>query len=382
MAAGLACRTDSLGRWGSCGDCYMNAGGRIRLASERRCTETVVTTQDRSCRSVLAEALRDAWPAAEWRDVHVVVAVSGGADSVALLRAVLAAKGQIGGRGVIHAAHFNHRQRAEAADADAEWVGRLCAELDVSCHVGAAEQGHPATEENLRIARRDYLTAVAGDVGARWVAHGHHADDQVETVLFRALRGTGLEGLRGIPQRTLVREGLQIIRPLLVLPKADLLAFLREIGQHHREDGTNTSVEPTRNWLRHEVLPALRARMPSTDAALRRLAEHAAEASETLAVLAARALSEAELRIDSARGEVRWQGKSLASCPAALRREAIRRAWRLAGWPEQAMTADHWRRLDGWAHGADADLVGPMLSGGVVAEKHGADCVLARRPSG
>ena len=151
------------------------------------------------------DRLAAAWPAAKWRSVHVVVAVSGGADSMALLRGLLELKRRDGGAGAVHAVHVNHQLRREAAEADEAWVRAECRRLGVPLEVEradvttlAAKQGD-GLEAAARTARYATLTSAAERLGARFVALGHTRDDQVETVLFRVLRGTGLRGLAGMP---------------------------------------------------------------------------------------------------------------------------------------------------------------------------------------
>src|SRR6476646_5281935 len=146
-----------------------------------------------------------AWPCDQWQDAHVLLAVSGGADSVALLRAVLSLKDTCGGRGAVHVAHLNHALRGDAAAADQAWLDKLCRRLGVSLVVGrsdvrsrAAEQGD-GLEAAAREARYEFLSSTAEQLGARFVATAHTADDQAETVLQRIVRGTGLAGLAGIP---------------------------------------------------------------------------------------------------------------------------------------------------------------------------------------
>jgi tRNA(Ile)-lysidine synthase len=134
-----------------------------------------------------------------------VVAVSGGADSVALLRALVAA-----GMGPLHIAHFHHHLRGAEADEDAVFVRRLADELGCAFHLGeadvtAAGGNLEATARRLRYA---WLAELGATIGAAWVATGHTADDQAETVLHRLLRGTGLRGLRGIASTAPLAPGL------------------------------------------------------------------------------------------------------------------------------------------------------------------------------
>src|SRR5436189_3233901 len=108
-----------------------------------------------------------------------------------------------------------------------------------------------------RRVRYDFLASVARETGAAWVATGHTADDQAETVLHRLLRGTGLKGLAGIPARRALAPGVDVVRPLLKVRRAEVLAFLQETGQRFRQDTSNVDPRFTRNRIRHELLPSL-----------------------------------------------------------------------------------------------------------------------------
>ncbi len=223
---------------------------------------------------------------------RVVVATSGGADSVALLLALhdLAGSGRLSLEMTV--AHLNHGLRGEAAEADEAFVRALAERLDLPHEVGRADVAAGAAraagvglEEAGREARRRFLAAVAADAGARKVALAHHADDQAETVLFHALRGTGVEGLAAMRPRAPLEPdaGVDIVRPMLELSRGEIVVFLRERGEAWREDATNASAAHTRNRLRHEVLPLVaEAVNPRVTGALARLADQAAAASEVL----------------------------------------------------------------------------------------------------
>jgi tRNA(Ile)-lysidine synthase len=199
---------------------------------------------------------------------RVVVAVSGGLDSMVLLH--LLRFGPWLPRLQLVAAHFDHRMRPESGE-DALWVRGLALEWGVPVEVGGAEV--PLTsEEAARGARYAFLEAVRVRTGARWILTAHHADDQAETVLFRIARGTGLAGLRGIP----ARRGV-ILRPLLSFWREELEAYVTAAGLTPRVDSTNEERRFARNVLRHDVLPQLEASVaPGARRALVRLARLAA----------------------------------------------------------------------------------------------------------
>jgi tRNA(Ile)-lysidine synthase len=197
--------------------------------------------------------------------LRVAVAVSGGADSVALLRALIDAAPEIGL--VLSVAHLHHGIRGADADADADFVATLAAGHGLAFHrkdvnaPAAARANRETLEEaarNLRYGWFDELLA-SGLVDA--VATAHTLDDQAETVLHKLLRGAWTEGLSGI-HPVLTRPHGTVIRPLLGVRRLEIEASLSRIGQSWREDLTNADTVYTRNRLRHELLPALAAYNP------------------------------------------------------------------------------------------------------------------------
>jgi tRNA(Ile)-lysidine synthase len=299
-----------------------------------------------------------AWPANGWRDSHVVLGVSGGADSVAMLRAVLATKAVSGGNGQIFVAHFNHGARGADANADQRWLEALCRHLKVPLESARAEpaaiQSHgDGWEAAARTARYDFLLHIAERLGARFVGVAHTADDQVETVLHRILRGTGLAGLAGIRPSRPLSPSASLVRPLLGTTRHEVLEYLANIGQDYRVDPTNSDTRWTRNRLRHELLPLLRESYNSAvDEALRRLALQAGEAGELIAGIAEQ-FSREYVAIeraphpppDSKALRVRLNCRGLHSATPIVIREVCRAAWREAGWPMQAMGFDEWQAI-------------------------------------
>ena len=242
--------------------------------------------------STLERLLAQSWPPDEWRDLSLVIAVSGGPDSVALLRALAALKNCGGGPGRIIVGHFNHHLRPQADD-DAGFVAALAKRLNLPFELGEA---HVATlaagrgdgiEAAARDARYAFFRQVAEINGARYVVTGHTADDQVETVLFNVLRGTGLAGLAGVPRVRQLGPAVTLIRPLLAVRRCEVVAYLQEIEQDFCVDPSNASAEFTRNRLRQELLPQLRREFnPDIDGAIGRLAQLAGDAQRVIEKLA------------------------------------------------------------------------------------------------
>lgn len=311
--------------------------------------------------------LSQVWPPEEWRDVVVLMAVSGGADSVALLRAMTAVRR--GDRRRLVVAHFNHQLRA-GSDEDAASVERLCRTLDVPCYVGQPRKqatlgGHSSSEDAARDARYEFLLATARRLGARYVVTAHTADDQAETVLHRIIRGTGIAGLGGIPRTRTLSEQITLIRPLLHVRRADCLSYLAELGQDYRDDPSNADPQFTRNRIRHELLPLLEDYNSDVREALIRLGSLATDANEVILDLAKSLLAEAIMRCDDNVLEISC--RDLASARPFLVREVLRLGWAQMGWPLQDMSHDKWRELAGLALDPRTTTAERCFPGGVIA---------------
>jgi tRNA(Ile)-lysidine synthase len=198
--------------------------------------------------------------------LRVLAAVSGGPDSVVLAHwlSVQARKKGL----TVTLVHVHHGLRGRAADADARFVLRLGERLGLPAAVVRAPVRALAAKRGLGLeeAGRKARYAALGERARRGrctaVATGHQLDDQAETVLLHLLRGTSLEGLGGIPVRRPLRPGVELIRPLLPLTRAEIRLYLKLHGLECREDATNADPKFTRNWVRREILPLLEKRAP------------------------------------------------------------------------------------------------------------------------
>lgn len=203
---------------------------------------------------------------------HILVAVSGGADSVALLSLMReAAKNQ---PVRLTAAHFEHGIRGEESLEDAAFVRDLCVRWEIPLIEGSADVPALAREKSMgleeaaREARYGFLRQAQKSVGADLIALAHHRDDQAETVLMHLLRGSGLRGAAGM---RICEEGLY--RPLLPYSKETLVAYLRETGISWREDATNQIADTPRNGLRLRVIPEIEQFYPGARQAIARFSE-------------------------------------------------------------------------------------------------------------
>ncbi len=269
-----------------------------------------------------------------------VVAVSGGSDSVGLLRVL-----QSTGMSLV-VAHLDHGARGEEAKEDAAFVEELAASLGVPFELGQWKATRSAHfESDARRARYAWLVEVTQKWGAEAVAVGHTRDDQAETVLHRLIRGTGVLGLAGIPARRRLAEGVMLVRPLLDVSRQDVRAYLAERGQGFREDRTNADTTRTRARIRHDLLPKLAGEYnPNVAEALVRLAR-LAKASERVRRETIAEIERVATIVDTNRDELRFHRDRLSAVPGFLRAEVLRSAWRRAGWPEAGMSARRWRRL-------------------------------------
>jgi tRNA(Ile)-lysidine synthase len=217
----------------------------------------------------------------------VLAAVSGGADSLCLLLVMK----ELGFS--VCVAHFNHGLRPESAR-DSETVRRFAEKLKIPCYVGRGEvrehavHNHMTVEEAARELRYDFLFRTASDCQTTVVATGHTMDDQAETVLMHLVRGSGLDGLRGIRpgqrasenwKRT-ITENIRIVRPLLCLTHSQTVEYCREKGWQPLEDPSNQDPSFARNRIRWELLPELRAYNPEIVSILCRLSDIAATHAE------------------------------------------------------------------------------------------------------
>ena len=216
-------------------------------------------------------------------DKTLIVAVSGGPDSLAMLHSLHHLRNQLDFR--LHGAHLDHGLRGDASKSDAKFVAETFRALGVpydleEADVGSLRNRHrQSLEEAARAVRYSFLARVAVQQGADAVALGHTADDQAETVLMNIMRGTGLTGLKGMEESAIRSFGgneIVLLRPLLQASRQETEGYCRALHLEPRRDESNLSPELTRNWVRLELLPILQRRNPAVQDALVRLSRSAA----------------------------------------------------------------------------------------------------------
>lgn len=254
---------------------------------------------------------------------RIVVAVSGGPDSVALLSlfSELVPRWKLD----LCALHMNHGLRAEESDQDQEFVARLCKQLGIKLQVERISltslmqlrKGH-SLQECAREARYSTMQVVGQSVGAKRIALGHTADDQAETVLMWMLRGSGARGLAGIPP---TREGI-FIRPLLEFRRGELTSYLEAKGLSFRTDSSNASSIYFRNRIRHELLPTLHRFNPAIVEALCRQAEILREEDHCLDELTVEHLNRST--VEEEPGAVTLDRSQFLALPLAVQRRLVR----------------------------------------------------------
>ncbi len=269
----------------------------------------------------------------------LLVALSGGLDSVCLLQLLVELRAQVGGR--VEVAHVDHALRPDSAD-DAGFCRSLSLELRCPFHVRRLGPGvwggGEGRQASARRARRCFFEEVSARRGLAAVALGHHADDQAETVLYRLLRGAGLRGIGGMAEFS-----PPYVRPLLHLGRARLQTLAVSQGWVYRNDPSNQSDCYARNRLRHHALPLLKQVHPGASAGVLRFARLAAEDDLVLTHLAREAL--AELIVAEPEG-VRLPVTGLAALAAPLRRRVYLALWCGAGWPAEVLHSRHLDAVD------------------------------------
>ncbi len=262
---------------------------------------------------------------------RVLVGVSGGADSVALL--LLSSLCRHREQCIaITCCHVNHRIRGEESDQDAEFCAQVAQKLlclDFCVTIADDQQAESfqtrGSEERLREFRYSAFQTQAQKAGARVVALAHTLNDQVETLLFRAFRGTSAAGLRGIP---CVRwhDGILISRPLIDVSRAQIIALLEHLGASWREDSSNQELHYSRNFIRSQILPRIESEFPDFSSRIENMRQLIADDEELLKALCLSHISEVEGKSVNS-----WELAKFEPLPNALKRRMFAHALRSRG---------------------------------------------------
>ena len=296
------------------------------------------------------------------RDTRIVIGVSGGADSMALLHALIGLNRDHGYNLQLHIAHLNHMLRGEDSDADAAFVEAAADAHDLPRTVERRDitalsgDGKGSMEEVARRERYALFERVCFAAGAKHIALGHHADDNAETVLHRIIRGSGLRGIAGVaPSRTLHWDSeIRVVRPLLPFSRKEIRRYLADEGITYRDDASNAATETTRNKIRNVLLPQLeRDFNPQVREALRRLSEQARWTEEYIRETAFKTF--ATLIISRTDQELVLNAQALARKSRIVQTELVRSAIATFEVGEQDLTFGHLKKI--------IDLIGEPGSG-------------------
>ena len=293
----------------------------------------------------LAKKVQTTFPLHRWRDHKMLLGVSGGADSVALLRIFHhLAKGLPSSNIIV--CHANHQLRGKESDDDQEFVMQLCDQLNVPLEVKTLPIKHPDSdgiESNLRNLRYQMFKEFAAKHAARYVLTAHNANDQLETILFRILRGTGIGGLAGIPTIRPLCDNVSMIRPLLEISRQEIVELLNSIGQTFRVDSSNQSDDYSRNKIRNKLIPLIENEFGWK--LLDRIQPLAIQASEQQQLLDDICEPLVESAVQFSSGSFSIQRSEVGDHPAIVIRHLLVSAWKKMHWPLQAMTFEKWSQL-------------------------------------
>jgi len=280
---------------------------------------------------------------------RVLLAVSGGADSTALLYTVQALKSE----GIIGAelvcAHINHRLRGSAADGDEEFVVNQAAKLGLEIRVrrvdvrAFARRNKLSIETAARELRIGSLVEIAKECNCSLIATAHQKDDNAETVVHRMLRGTGIRGLGGIWPMRVFGNGSKFARPMLCVGRREILEYLRQRGLKWREDHTNAECTYTRNYIRHRLLPALQA--DCTASIVEQLSELSQSAHKYYDLVCSRADAVWSGSVHSVEGRIVLDLGMFRGEAEPVKVELVRRALAAVGCGEREMTRKHYERM-------------------------------------
>ena len=323
------------------------------------------------------QKLEDSWPLESWHGTRILLCVSGGADSIALLNALSQLHSNPADS--IFAVHVNHQWRGDDSIADAQFVAQACEAVSVSLTTISAsdypELSQERTEQAARELRYQAFGDVARELGARYVVTAHTSDDQVETVIDRVLRGTGVLGLSGIPRTREIAHGIAMIRPMLGVSRCEVEAFLDDHGISFREDQSNEDSSYMRNRIRNELLPLIeRDYQSDARSAILRLSGLASDLNDFIQSHVDQ-LIPAVVVVDHDK-EVVIETAKFDDLADYIKGQLLISVWDCKGWPRREMGREQWQRVIDLAS-SESGI--DELPGAIRAKKHDGQLSLTRR---
>ncbi|MFL2870551.1 MAG: tRNA lysidine(34) synthetase TilS [Pirellulaceae bacterium] len=323
------------------------------------------------------QSLNESWPVERWQDTRVLVGVSGGADSIALLHALCELHPHPPES--VFAIHVNHQWRGAESVGDAEFVADTCERLSVGLSViNATDYPDLSADQSEQAAREIRYRAFADTachLGARFVVTAHTSDDQVETVMDRILRGTGVLGLSGIPRTREIAHGIVMIRPMLSFSRQQVGTFVSESGIEYRHDHSNEDMKYMRNRIRRELLPLIQRDYQSdAPSAILRLSSLATDLNEWVSEKITELWESVVLKDDSA--DVILDTAAFNDLAVFVKGQLLISIWENQRWPRRDMGREQWQRLiDLCLSESGTD----EFSGAICAKKHDGRLSLTRR---
>ncbi len=279
----------------------------------------------------------------------VLLAVSGGADSTALLNVMQALKAEGVLSSELICAHINHQLRGSEADADEDFVIAQARDLDLPITTskvdvpGFAHRNKLSIETAARKLRIESLLDIAKANNCKCVATAHQKDDNAETVLQRLARGTGFRGLGGIWPKRVFERGIVFVRPLLCVRRAEIIEYLKKQNLKWRTDKTNENCTYRRNYIRHRLIPVLQ--QECSNSIVEQLSELAQSACKFYSLVCSRAEKVWPGLADCGGERVVLDLKRFLPEPPSVRVELVRRSLARLGSGERDLTQEHYERI-------------------------------------
>lgn len=276
---------------------------------------------------------------------HVLVAVSGGVDSCVMLHLFNLLKNKFEIK--LTVSHINHKLRGKDSDLDEEFVRNMALKygLKFKCRRIKSKSLKGNVQSAARDNRYKMLSDIAKEVGANKIAFAHNKNDQAETVLLNLVRGSGLDGLSGMPSTRALESGISIVRPMMLFTRAEILRFAKDKKIRYREDATNATTKYSRNRLRHLVIPELLKLNPRVIDHIYDTSVRVSDDDGTLEDLSKNIFK--SVKIDEKSGSfIKFKRLSYKDQPKALRLRLIRHAYSSITGSTKDLKADHIMRID------------------------------------